>query len=216
MNVFSFIYNEFLYKPIFETLVFLYNLAGSDLGVAIILLTLIIKIILFPLTRKSFISQRKMSALQPEIKKIQEKFKNNREEQARQTMALYKERGVNPFGGMGAMLIQLPILIALYQVLLAGLKQNGEIIFNPLFLGLLNLANSNIFLGIFVGISQYLVSKFTLSAVSMQNQTQKQMMYFMPAFMGLIASTLPAGISLYLFATIILSLAEQKLMKREA
>lgn len=212
MNIFSFIYNEFLYKPIFEALVFFYKILGNDLGLAILLLTLVIRIILFPLTRKALLSQKKMTDLQPKIKGIQEKFKNNREEQARQIMSLYKENKVNPLGSIGSLFIQLPILIALYQVLLAGLKQNGMIIFNPLFLGLLDLSRSNWILGILVGVSQYFASQLTLGQMAIQNQMQKQMMYFMPAFMAIIAITLPAGISLYLLAAISFSLIEQKIL----
>lgn len=208
MNIFSYIYHNLLYNPIFSTLVFFYQILGNDLGLAILALTLVIRIILFPLTSRAILSQKKMSALQPHLKGIQEKHKNNREEQAKQTMALYKEHKINPLGGIGNLLIQFPIMIALYQVLLAGLKHNNGFLFNPLFLGFLDLSSRSIYLGVLVGLSQYFSSKLIMNASS----TQNQMLYFMPAFMTLIATTLPAGISLYLLATISLSALEQKII----
>lgn len=212
MGIFSFIYNELLYKPLFGGLIFLYKILGNDLGLAIIILTLIIRAILFPLNRRALLSQKKMAALQPKIKEAQEKFKNNKEEQAKQIMSLYKENKVNPLGGLGTLFIQLPILIALYRVLLTGLKQNNGIIFNPLFLGLLDLSHSNIILGLLVGVSQYFASQLTMGKATVQNQMQKQMIYFMPGFMALIAMKLPAGIALYLLTTISLSFIEQKFL----
>lgn len=212
MNVFSYIYQNLLYNPIFTTLIFFYQIFGNDLGLAIIALTLTIRIIIFPITSRAILSQRKMSALQPHIKEIQEKHKDNREEQAKQTMALYKEHKINPLSGIGNLFIQLPIMIALYRVLLAGLKHNNGFLFNPLFLGVLNLSSRNLYLGILVGLSQYISSKLIFSATAMQNQTQKQMIYFMPAFMTMIAATLPAGISLYLLMTVNLSSLEQKII----
>lgn len=212
MNIFSYIYHNLLYNPIFSTLVFFYQIFGNDLGLAILALTLVVRIILFPLTSRAILSQKKMSSLQPHLKGIQEKHKNNREEQAKQTMALYKEHKINPLSGIGNILIQFPILIALYQVLLAGLKHNNGFLFNPLFLGFLDLSSRSIYLGVLVGLSQYFSSKLIMSATSAQNQMQKQMLYFMPAFMTIIATTLPAGISLYLLATVSLSALEQKII----
>ena len=146
MGILSFVYNEFLYNPIFKILTLFYNISGHNIGLAIIILTILIKILLFPLTRKTYRIQKKMAVLQPKMKEIQLKHKGNKEEQARQTMALYKEHGVNPFSGFIPLLIQLPILIALYQVLLKGLAKDSAV-FNPLFFGI-NLANPNLWLGI--------------------------------------------------------------------
>jgi len=119
--MFSFIFNELLQKPLFNVLVLLYETVSFfDLGVAIIILTLLIRIALYPLSYKSIQSQKEMFVIQPEIKKIQEQYKNNKEEQMKRIMALYKEKNVNPFSGCLPIIIQLPILIALYWVFLSG------------------------------------------------------------------------------------------------
>ncbi len=117
----SSLFHELLYQPLFNALMVLYETVGfHDLGVAIIVLTLLIRFILYPLSGKAIASQKNMMTIQPEVKAIQEKYKNNKEEAARRMMALYKERKVNPLSGCLPILIQLPVLIALYWVFLAG------------------------------------------------------------------------------------------------
>jgi len=213
MGILSFIYHEILYNPIFKILTLFYNISGRNIGFAIIILTILIKILLFPLTRKTYRIQKKMAVLQPKMKEIQLKHKGNKEEQARQTMALYKEHGVNPFSGFIPLLIQLPILIALYQVLLKGLAKDSAV-FNPLFFGI-NLANPNLWLGILVGITQYFATKLTFSSKSVENKMPASMNYIMPAFMAFIAIKLASGIALYLLATTVLSVVEQLIIKYE-
>src|SRR4030043_1112543 len=110
------IFNQVLYEPIFKFLVFLYNnIPGHDLGVVIIILTLIIRIILFPLSQKSIKSQMRMAQFKDQIKDIQNKYKS-KEEQSRELMKFYKENKINPFSGCLPLIIQLPILLALYRV----------------------------------------------------------------------------------------------------
>ena len=146
------LFNEALYRPIFNALVFLYNIIpGHDFGIAIILLTILIRIILFPLSYKSIKSRQALSVLQPKIKEIQKKLKT-KEEQTQAMMKLYKEHKVNPFSGCLPLLIQFPILIALYRVLINVLKpasltvlyssvKNPNII-NPIFVGILDLSKN--------------------------------------------------------------------------
>ena len=91
------LFNIFLYQPILNLLVFLYNIiSGHDLGVAIIVLTILIKILLYPLTKQSIKGQKALQDLQPKIEEIKRKFKDNKEQQAKETMALYKNEKVNP------------------------------------------------------------------------------------------------------------------------
>src|SRR3989344_1874792 len=104
------LFNTLLYTPFFNLLVFLYNTAAfNDFGIAIILLTLIIRFILSPLSIKTFKSQKALNQLQPRIKEIQEKFKNEPQKQSQVIMELYKQHKVNPFSGCLPLLIQLPI-----------------------------------------------------------------------------------------------------------
>jgi len=111
-------FNLVLFEPLFNGLVFIYNYI-PNLGAAIIILTIIIKLILYIPSRSSLASQKRLQQTQPQLKAIQEKYKNNKEELGRQLMKFYKENKVNPFSSCLPLLIQLPILIALYRAFLA-------------------------------------------------------------------------------------------------
>lgn len=113
-----------LYQPLFNILVLIYiYLPGHDFGIAIIVLTIIIRLILYPSMVQSLKSQKALSELQPKIQEIQEKYKNDKEKQSKEMMALYQKEKINPLGGCLPLLIQLPILIALYRVFIRGLHQ---------------------------------------------------------------------------------------------
>ncbi|PJE59800.1 MAG: hypothetical protein COU85_01685 [Candidatus Portnoybacteria bacterium CG10_big_fil_rev_8_21_14_0_10_44_7] len=211
------LFNQILFVPIFNFLVWLYNiLPGGDFGVAIIVLTLVVRLLLYPLAQKGIRSQKALSELQPQIKTVQQKYKNSKEKQAQELMKLYKERGVNPASGCLPLIIQFPILIALFQVLRRGLNpetlqflyplvQNPQTI-NPMFLGLINLAVGSIFLAVLAGLTQFVQSKMILPKKIPGQQTgrsdfasmmSKQMVYTMPVITVLIAARFPAGLALY-------------------
>ncbi|MFA6475276.1 MAG: YidC/Oxa1 family membrane protein insertase [Patescibacteria group bacterium] len=117
------LYNTILYEPIFNALMWLYYfLPGHDMGVAIIVLTLVIKSLLFWPAFSALKSQKKLQETQPKINAIREKYKDNKEELGKQLMQFYKDNKVNPFSSCLPLIIQLPILIALYQAFLHGLQ----------------------------------------------------------------------------------------------
>lgn len=149
------IFYLFLYQPIINFLILIYqHIPGQDFGVAIILLTIIIRFFLYPLSAKSIKSQKAITELQPQIKEIQEKYKNDQEKQVKEVLNAYKQAKVSPFSGFVPILIQLPILIALYKVLwdfqntdlgsvlYSFISVTGEI--SPLFLGSIDLAKTGI------------------------------------------------------------------------
>src|SRR6056297_3402557 len=116
MNFFIQAFNVILYQPLFNALIFLYQvIPGQSFGLAIILLTVAIRLLLYPLNAKSIRSQQAMSEIQPKIKEIQDKYED-KEEQAQKMMELYQEKDVNPFSGCLPMLLQLPILIVLIRI----------------------------------------------------------------------------------------------------
>lgn len=146
-------FNIFLYKPLFNLLVLFYQyLPGHDFGVAIIALTVLIRIIFYPLNLKAIKSQKLLQELQPKLQEIQKKYKNDKEKQTKATIELYQKGKINPLSGCLPILIQFPILIALFWVLRKGFQ--GEEInslysfvphpgtIDPSFLGLTNLAQS--------------------------------------------------------------------------
>lgn len=226
------LFNEVLYRPIFNALVFLYNIIpGHDFGIAIILLTILIRFILFPLSYKSIKSRQALSVLQPRIKEIQKKYKT-KEEQTRETMKLYKEHKVNPFSGCLPLLIQFPVLIALYRVLINAFKPESlaalySFIRNPgtinaSFLGILDLSKSSPVLAVLAGISQFFYSKITMKyspsmpqptfqkgKMDIQKTMGRQMLYFMPILTVVIAWNFPAGLPLYWIITTLLGLAQE-------
>lgn len=227
-------FNLVLYQPLFNLLVLLYQyLPGKDFGVAIICLTLLIKILLYPLGIKAIKIQRTLQELQPKIKEIQEKYKNDRQKQTLETIELYKKEKTNPFTGLFVALVQVPILIALWRVFWGGFqpeKLAGLYSFlprpesiDPTFLGILNLTQPSIFLAIFAGISQYFQTKMITpasakaSAGKPQQKTTpdfsqmmgKQMLYFFPIFTVFILWKLPAAIALYWLVTALFSIVQQ-------
>src|ERR1035437_811775 len=117
----SFIFHNFFYAPLYNGLILFINVIPfHDVGLAVILFTCIIKVIIFPLSQQSIKTQFEMKQIEPELNEIKLKYKDDKQVQAEKTMQLYKDKGINPFAGILLMLIQLPILIALYWVFLKG------------------------------------------------------------------------------------------------
>jgi len=220
-------FETLFYQPVLNLLVFLYNIVpGNDLGIAIVLLTIIIKVLLFPLSKKSIKSQKELQELQPKIKEIKEKYKNNKEELGRETMKLYKENNVNPFSSCLPLLIQLPFLFAVFRVFRNGFE-NGSLdlvyafIANPgtinqISLGFLNLSEPNIYLAILAGLAQYWQAKMMMSTRAtpkvdgskdedMMAIMNKQMIYMMPVLTIFIGITLPGGLTFYWLITTLLT-----------
>src|SRR3990167_8329473 len=170
MNPFISAFNAFLYQPLFNALILIYlYLPGHDFGIAVIALTVLIKLVFYPLGAQAIRSQKSLALLQPKMKEIQEKFKNNKEQQSRAMLDLYKKKKINPFSSFLPLIIQLPILIGLYQVFWKGfgeaqLKFLYSFVPNPgqidtTFLGMIDLAQASIILAIITGIAQFFQSK---------------------------------------------------------
>jgi len=163
-------------------------------GVAIILLTIIVKMALYPLSFKQMRSMVAMQKLQPKIKEIQDKWKNKDPKKMQQMiMDLYKEHNVNPMAGCLPLLIQMPILIALYKSLFGFPYLNAD---HASFIWVQNLSDKDPYfiLPVLAGITTYFQSKMT---TSMNDPTQRTMLYMMPVFIAWISSTVPAGLALY-------------------
>lgn len=224
------LYNTIIYEPILNLLVWLYNtIPGHDVGLVIILVTIVIRLILAPFMHKSLKSQRSMSALQPQIKELREKHKDDQQEQAKAMMALYKDNNVSPFSSCLPLLIQLPILIALYQVFSKALKGNltglysfvsNPGVLNPELFGLVDLSHPNIIFAILAGLVQFwqswMISKWQSSAAA--DATTKalnvQMLYILPLVSIFIAWRLPAGLPLYWIVTTLFAVAQQFYINR--
>lgn len=232
-NFFIRSFDLILYQPLLNILILFYQyLTGYDFGLAIILLTLLIRVLFYPLTTKSIKSQKTLEGFQGKIQEIQEKYKDDKEKQVRLTMELYRKEKVNPFSGFLPLLIQLPILFALYQVFRKGLMAEEMVNLysfvsrpsqiNPLFLGSLNLAYPSSILSILAGILQFFQTKMTTPKTpktrtqlsQFSEMIQKQTLYFFPFFTILILWKLPSAISLYWLTTTLFSIIQQYLVLR--
>ena len=119
----SYLFNEIFYRPLLNGLIFLYNvIPGHDIGLSIIVLTVAIRLALWPFTAKTIKSQKIMEGLKPKIEEINRRFKNDKESRAKGLMGLYKENKINPLGGFLSLIIQIPIIIALWRVFLNIIK----------------------------------------------------------------------------------------------
>jgi len=166
-------------------MVFFYNVVpGQDIGIAIILLTLFVRIILYPINNKSIKSQKRLQEIQPEMKKLQNKYKENKQEQAKKLMELYQKHKVNPLSGCLPLLLQFPILIALYHVFINGFKDESlnilyPFIYNPghidaISLGIINLSETNIYLAVIAATLQYFQSKMLMGGKTKEKEEDEK------------------------------------------
>ncbi|MFH1182790.1 MAG: YidC/Oxa1 family membrane protein insertase [Candidatus Moraniibacteriota bacterium] len=123
------LYNEILYRPLLNLLVELYNIFG-DFGIAIIVVTIIVRAILYPVAKKSLVHQKQLKKIQPKMKELQEKHKDDKEKLTAEMMALYKEHNFNPASGCLPMIIQFIILIALYRVFITGIDLDTNYLYD--------------------------------------------------------------------------------------
>lgn len=210
-------YTEFLWRPLFNGLVFFYTLLpGQDLGVAIIALTVVIRLLLTPFLLKGQKGQQLLAQLQPELSRIKEKHKNDREQQSKAIMALYAEHKINPLSGCLVLLIQLPLLIALLQVFRQGfdpaslsflysfIANPGAL--DPVAFGVLDLSKGNIFLGVAAAVTQFLQTKLATPPVApaasgstgdFAKALQWQTTYLFPLLILFWSYSLPAALTLY-------------------
>ena len=183
-------------------------------GVVLIIFSILIKIIVYPLTRKSYQSMRAMSTLQPKLKTLKEKHAKDPQKLNKATMALYKEEGVNPMGGCLPMLIQMPLLFALFQVFRSTIELRGE----PFMLWITDLSAPDTLveiggfpinvLPLLMAVSMFIQQKMTPTAAGAGQQ--KQMMYFMNIFFIFIFYRLPSGLNLYYTLFNVLTILQQK------
>lgn len=196
--------------PILRGLQFFYKFI-PNYGIAIILLTIVIRLLTFPLQYKSFKSMKKMQEIQPELTKLREKYKSEPQKLQKETMDLFKKAGANPLGGCLPLLLQMPIFFAFYKVLFNSTELMGA----PFFGWIMDLSHKDPFyvLPVLMAGSMFLQQKLTPSPSV--DPTQQKIMMFMPLVFGLIMKDLPAGLTLYIFVSTILGIAQQVfVMKR--
>ena len=196
-------------KILLIMLKFFYGLVGNW-GVAIILLTMSIKAVFFPLMQKQFVSSKRMQAIQPELKALKEKYKDDQQAQTKKTMELFKEHQVNPMSGCLPMVIQMPVWFALYNVMLQSVEIYGS---QFLYLKDLTEVDPTGFLPLLVTVLMVLQQK--LMPMGSMDPMQQKMMRLMPVMFGIFMFTFPAGLVLYFSVNNMLTIAQQWFIYRK-
>ncbi len=208
-----YIFNTIFYQPLLNALVVLvWALPGNNYGLAVIILTLLVNLVLLPITHRAKKSQKKIQELEPKLRKIKSDYKDKKEEQARLTMELYREHGINPFTGFLLLIVQIPLFIALYMVFAKGagflhedlysfiqpLSVNGSRMFM-----FVDLTKPNIFLALIAAAAQYFQGALLMpktqnaGAGDMAHMMQMQMRYVIPIVIFFIGLKFPAALALY-------------------
>ncbi len=199
----------FLSRPFFKVMVWIHDYVGNW-GWAIVLFTILVKLILFPLSYKGMMSMNKMKELAPKMKELKEKYKGDPAKLNQQTMALYKKRGANPMGGCLPMLLQIPVFFALYRVLLNADELQGA----PWIGWITNLADKDpiYVLPVLMGASMWLMQK--LQPSTMTDPMQQKIFQWFPVIMTFFFLTFPAGLVLYWLTNNLLSIGQQLIINR--
>lgn len=219
-------FSTLFYNPLYNALVFIINhIPYGDIGFAAILLTCLVKVILFPLSKQATKTQIKMKLLEPELQKIKEKYADKREEFAKKTMEFYKENKLNPFASFFLVLLQLPIIFALATIFYQGglPMVDPKILYsfietpsyiNTHFLGLIDVTQKSFILSLIAGITQFIQIRFSIPAITptvskkenskasfsedLSKSMNTQMRYVMPVFIFIFSMYVSGAVALYL------------------
>jgi YidC/Oxa1 family membrane protein insertase len=228
-------YHEYIFRPLYNGLIFLFDaLPWLDAGVAVILFTCIVKLALFPLSKKAIITQARMKEIQPEVDALQKKYKDDKQALSLATFEIYKKKQVNPFSSIILIFIQLPILIALYSIFVrSGLPVVNESllyftkipVIDMQFLGLFDIAGKSIILSLIAGIAQFYQIKYALGKTpeKKENPTFQedfarnmsvQMKYIFPIIIFVISYTGSGVVAIYLTISSLFTLGQELYVKR--
>ena len=234
-------FHAVFYDPIYNALVALVAVVpGSDVGIAVILVTVVIRLILLPFSLSAARTQRAMKLLEPKIKELKETHKGNKEKEALGTLALYKEARVNPFASILTVFIQIPVLLALYWVFYYEPFSTVDAInltrlysFTPVpmdvslqFLGIISVTGKSMVLAFLAGVTQFYQAHLALSgtmkpsdAKGMQNDFQRimgmQLKYVFPFIVAFIAYTISGAVALYWITSNVFMVGQQIYVKKK-
>jgi len=235
----SFIYHSFIFNPLYNTLIAMFTvIPWIDAGIAVVFLTIIVRLILYPLSKKAVLTQVRMQEIGPKLSEIKEKYKNDSQEQAKQTLALYKDKGVNPFSGVLVLIIQLPIIWALYQIFLnAGFPAvNTDILYsfihapatiNVVFIGLINIMNKSVVLAALAAVSTFFQLKIATSYQPVPKEGSNsfndhlarsmmvQMKYFFPIIVFFISYKISGVIALYWLTSNLFTIGQEIVVRKK-
>lgn len=215
------LFGALIYQPLYNALVFVVGgVPAHDVGIAVIILTVFVRFLLFPLSRRAVQAQLAMKKIAPEVEKLKQKYADKPEEQGKAIFALYKERGVHPFAGVALMFIQLPIILGLYMVTSRSGLPKVDVSFlypfvhlpnavNMEFLGIINMGSRSIPLAILAAVSQFIYTRLSMGpsetsspveaslSGDMARSFEIQARYVLPVIVGVIGFSLAAAAPLY-------------------
>ncbi len=231
----SYLYNNFVFNPLYNGLIYLIDvIPGIDAGVAVIIFTIIVRLVLFPLSKKAVVTQVKMKEIEPELNRIKREI-TDRQQQAMAVMDLYKKKGVNPFSSILFLFIQLPIIFSLYSIFMnSGLPEVKEAllygfvsvpVIDMNFLGILDIGSKSIILAIIAAIAQYLQLHFSFAssgpqvksddpAMEMTQNMMKNMKYIFPIMVFFISYKIAAVVALYWTVSSLFTLGQEIVVRR--
>ncbi|MBI5134566.1 MAG: YidC/Oxa1 family membrane protein insertase [Candidatus Taylorbacteria bacterium] len=237
-----YIYNSFIYEPLYNGLIILVDLLKSlswvDAGIIIILFTIIVKLVLFPLSKKAVRTQAVMKLVEPELAALKEKYKGDKQAQAVHIMNFYKEKGINPFSSIFLLFIQLPIIFALYKVFYAtGFTSiHTELLYSfvsvpplpsPLFLGILDVTEKSAVLAVLAAVSQYFQIKLSVPVLPKKTggernfqedfarNMQVQMKYVLPVMILFISYHVAGALALYWITSNLFTIGQELVIRRQ-
>lgn len=228
----SSIFHTVFYNPLYNGLVFLIDIIpGGNIGVAVIVFTIVVKLILMPLSKGAVVTQLKMKELEPELSKIKEKYKDNPQEQGKKMLEFYKANQLNPFAGILLMFIQIPIILALAFIFFKGGLPNidASLLYSFVdvpravsthFLGFIDVSVRNIFLGALAGITQFFQVQFSVppykptgNAPSFKDDLARsmnvQMRYVLPAIVFFVSLGVSGAVALYWVTSNLFTIAQE-------
>ncbi len=240
--MFSYIWHTFFFDPVYNALVFFIDIIpGGDVGLAIIATVLLVKTILLPLSIKAVKTQKVIREIEPKLKEIKEKYKDDRQQQAQAMMAIYRDAGINPLASIALIFLQIPIIIALYFSVYSGggvalpdinLSLLYAFIAAPTqvtmdFLGLINITEKSLLLALGAGITQYIHVTLTMPAPppkaegaapnlkeDFMRNMHTQMKYVMPVLITIVAYSISAAIALYFFVSNVVTIAQEYFIRK--
>ena len=237
MGGMSYLYNLIFFEPLLNGLALLIKyLPLHDMGLAIIILTVAVRFIIFPFTHKSTVTQIKMKKLEPELREIKNTHKDDSQAQAKKTMELYKRHGINPVAGILTLFIQIPIIFALYKVFLGGAAFDPAHLYSFVtapefvsvkFFGLLDMTQKSYIMPVLAALTQFYQMKLALPPIKKQagensfkdnlaRSMNIQMRYVMPFFIFFIGLKLSSGIALYWTTMNIFAIVHEAIVRRKA
>ena len=234
------LYHTILYDPILNLLLWVRDIVpGGDMGIAIILVTIIIKLVLILPSLSSIRSQKALQEIQPKVDEIRKKYKNDKQRQSQELLQVYRDHKVSPFSSCLPLLIQFPILIALYQVFFNGLgsvdtatgllgANQLDHLYEPIraiyastpiptdFLGFLTLTKPNVILAVFAALAQFFQSRQLMgkNPKAKQNAMTRNMLYIFPVMVFFFGLQFPAGLTLYWIMSSLFTIVQQAVYLR--